>query len=207
MDGNVNESNKRRLPLWMLGVPGADQVKKSRKGDVLNVDKKEKGGNSGECKVKKSRRARSAQCDNEVATPCEDFLDDEESNVVVKRQRVTRKRKDVESTSTDAVEAVIEKKSKRNVGRKTIQKSANSRREKRKSKGFESTEDVEVESKDLEGCDDIDDIEAASPKEDDVDLTMDDLISIANEVIYPSIHYFSMKYIICFILIVLEFLS
>lgn len=183
MDGVVvEESKKRKLPSWMLGVSGADQVKKSRKGGLNDVDKVEKKETALECKAKKSRARRSAKCDNEVGDPCEDVLDDVDDNVVVKRQRVTRKkravRKDVVSASSDAEEVVIEEKSKRIVSRKAIQKLVSRWSEKRKSNGFESSEDIEVESKGLESNEDI---EAASPNEDDEDLNMDDLISIANE--------------------------
>lgn len=180
----VEESKKRRLPSWMLGVSGADQVKKSRKGDLNDVDKVENEEKVLECKAKKSIARRSAKCDNEVAAPCVDILDDVEDNVAEKRQRVTRKRKavrnDVVTASSDAEEVVIEKKSKRNVGQKAVQKSVSRRSEKRNSKGYESSEDIEVESKGLESREDI---EAALPNEDDEDLNMDDLISIANEVI------------------------
>ncbi|KAK1385348.1 hypothetical protein POM88_023083 [Heracleum sosnowskyi] len=179
MDGVVvDESKKRRLPSWMLGVSGADQVKKSRKEGSNDVDKIGKEENVLVCKAKKARARRAVKCDNEVGDRCEDV----EDNVVVKRQRVTRKkkdvRKDVVSASSDAEEVVMEEKSKRNVGRKAVQKSVIMRSEKRKSKGFGSREDIEVESKGLESSEDI---EAASPNEDDEDLNMDDLISIANE--------------------------
>lgn len=186
MDGIVLDGcKKRRLPLWMLGVSAADQVKKSKKGDLNDVDKIEKEETALEYKAKKSRGRRwSAQDDNEVTTSCEDALDDEQSNIVLKRQRVTRKKKaakkDVVSTSSDAEEAVIEKEGKCNVGQKVVQNSVGRRREKRKSKGFDSSEDIMVESRNLESSEDI---EAALLNEDDEDLTMDDLISIANEVI------------------------
>ncbi|KAL8100638.1 uncharacterized protein LOC141687211 [Apium graveolens] len=177
----VDESKKRRLPSWMLGVSGADQVKKSRKEGSNDVDKVEKDQKVVECKAKKSSARRSAKCDNEVVASCADDLDDVEDNVVVKHQRVTRKRKpvreDLVNARSDAEEVVIEEKSKRNVGRKAVQKYVSRRCEKRKSEEYESSEDIEVESKGLSN----EDIEAASPNEDDEDLNMDDLINIANE--------------------------
>lgn len=209
MDETVShEGHKRRLPPWMLGVVAV----KSESKEVTDTIIKEEKGVGSPSQQAKSRARRTARIEKEVPisrkvdsdldgssllVKCEskrskrkvvkqevkcddntqegkDDLEVGESSLVVKCESKRTKRKvgrqEEASHNGDTGEAAFEKREYGEVGR-TIKESDPRKRRMTKSSGFESNEEIED----------------PSLNEDDGDLTMEDLMSIAKEVILFSL--------------------
>lgn len=199
MDGTVtNEGRKRRLPLWMLGVAGADQVSKSENGDVSDVViiEQERIETQGQLTKSKATRTARQRQGKEILLPVPDkeALNVDESCLLVKceKKRTKRKatRKDASCDNNDTETGCEKRKT-----RGGVRHSGPPKRQKAKSSAFESGEEIEVSSsrtvrqsnarerqkEKLSGFESSEEIEVPSPNEDEGDLTMEDLMSIAKE--------------------------
>ncbi|KAA8532305.1 hypothetical protein F0562_032338 [Nyssa sinensis] len=214
MDGVVpDEGRKRRLPLWMLGVAAADQVRKTEVNGNVNGDIPDEGIADRSCqpklkvgeepledsslfgKCEKRRRKRKlirpdAGCDSSVRGKGSEKEDvnkdnpdqrigsqsnepklkagkeplDVDSCLLAECETKRRKRKLSKQNDSKAHETGFEKKRGDRVGR-AARESVAQNRQKVKSFRFESREEIEI----------------SSPSEDDGELTMEDLMNIAEE--------------------------
>ncbi|KAM7463313.1 hypothetical protein LguiA_031434 [Lonicera macranthoides] len=203
MDETVShEGQKRRLPPWMLGV-AAVESKGKEVTDIVIKEKKGVGSRSlqansrairtariekevpisrkvdsdldgssllAKCELKRTKRKvikQEVKCDGNTQEGKYDLQVGEPSLVVkCESKRTKRKvgRQEEASHIGDTGEAAFEKREYGEVGR-TVKESASRKRRKTKRSGFESDEEIE----------------GPSSNEDDGDLTMEDLMSIAKE--------------------------
>lgn len=153
-----DDRSRRRLPLWMLGVAAADQTKNSD-----NVDERVLPQASSHSEEKSVTRG------PENGVPLQEKDNSGVNSDFPVKCETKRKRK---SSNRDAnfdsiiTETVSGKKKYNGRGRK-VQETAASRRRKAKGSDFGSGEEFEVQP----------------PNDDGVELTMDDLMVIAEEVI------------------------
>uniref|UniRef100_A0A5B7CBJ5 Uncharacterized protein n=1 Tax=Davidia involucrata TaxID=16924 RepID=A0A5B7CBJ5_DAVIN len=205
-----NEGRKRRLPLWMLGVAAADQASKSEENGNGNEDNPDEGIADGSCqpkskvgdepleedsclfgKCEKKRRKRKlsrphAGCDSSVREKGDDNKDNPDKRIasqsnqpeskggkepleadsclLVECETKRRRRKLSAGSDNNAHETGFEKKRGNGVDR-AVRESAAQKRRKAKSFRLESSEEIEI----------------PSPSEDDGELTMEDLMNIAEE--------------------------
>ncbi|CAK9162785.1 unnamed protein product [Ilex paraguariensis] len=153
MDGVVgDEGRKRRLPIWMLGVAAADQVREAESRAVSHRQSKSKVGIAG--------------AEKEVLLCDYENLGVESSlpRNTKKRRRRTGQKETVDCDGDNVCKSGFEK---RKRGRVVARVREAAPRKIRKLKSVEpaSSEEIEV----------------PSPSEDDGDLTMDDLMNIATE--------------------------
>lgn len=162
------EGSGRRLPQWMLGRAAVDQVEKSDKMEV-NEKLLEKGVLPQTCY--------SDQITKTINPQKESFCHEEEkllenSHVLAKcktrRRKLKAKQKD-EDPDANISEYVQQKKNKR-TGRKSSE-STSCKKRKTKESGLKSNEEQDIQP---------------LSKDDDVDLTVEDLMTIAEEVTCSS---------------------
>ncbi|KAL7001488.1 hypothetical protein U1Q18_002640 [Sarracenia purpurea var. burkii] len=162
-----DEGTKRRLPLWMLGVASADQVRKSEQ-QTKHVNEHVQQGIAPQS-LRPNPESESGTKQIEKGNPLPDgepsglescFL----AKCEAKKQRWRLKQEDEACRNSDVHEATARKK-RGSRGGKNLQ--ARSRQKQRRA------ESLIVENSEK--------IETLSPDEDDGELTMEDLMSIAKE--------------------------
>lgn len=160
-----DEGTKRRLPLWMIGVAAADQVRNSKEENG-NAISKVKEGNASEIHLPKSKRTKKGVSVSLEVDSC----------LLVKCERKKRGRKLIEQEDEGGCDAevleIADDKKRSNRGGRKGQK---------RPRGKRGVADGLMRES-------IEEIENPSAGEDDGELTMDDLMSIAQEYITTDKH-------------------
>ncbi|KAL4638200.1 hypothetical protein ACB092_03G131900 [Castanea dentata] len=154
-----NEGSRRRLPVWMLGVAAADQERKSD-----DVDKNNHQADEGLLP-----QACLSEAKNMTKAPGKGILVQEKgvnSHFLLKCETKKRRKASLQDSNLDGIitETVTKKKKDNKLGRKVREPTAR-KRKKANGSDFGRGEDFDIQL----------------PNDDDVELTMDDLMTIAEE--------------------------
>lgn len=159
---NPDEARQRRLPLWMLGVAAADQERKSDDVDKNNHHTDE-GLVPQACHSKANIMTKAP---GKGVRLQEKDTSGVNSHFLVKCETKRKRKASQQDANSDGIitETVTEKKKDNGVGRKVREPTAR-KRQKAKDSELGRGEDFDIQP----------------PNDDDVELTMDDLMTIAEE--------------------------
>lgn len=167
---------KRRLPLWMLGVAASDQVSKSEEENKHVNNKVKEGIASQSLRSKSKSTAGIKRIKKDIPLGVSDQEPSEVNTCLLTKCESKKRRKKLcheEDVGSDSefCETVFEKKRCTRGGRKT-RECARQKQQEAKSLRSESSEEIEN----------------SSPGEGDGELTMEDLMSIAQEYVRTDEH-------------------
>ena len=171
-----DEGRKRRLPSWMTGVAAADQATKSEKENKSVNNNNVEQGIAPKSLCPKSKSKTGIKHIEKGVSLLEEELSEANSCALVKcgteRQRKNINQEEDAGSDFENLETAAEQKRSNRGGRK-VRKCALRKQRKAESSRSKSSEEIE----------------APSPGENDGELTVDDLMSIAHEVIFFSFFF------------------